>query len=283
MLILAPTPTAALLRNRLEQYAGERATLLHSATEFLRAETRVDAAWLFGSLGRGDADELSDIDLFVVVADEDFDALIADRYNFMAQIGEPLLILEAPQNWPPAGVYNMAHYPASDGTLQIDWYWVRRSAAAIPSETQVIFDRVGLPQLATPTHFAYQPVPARPPAEVATQQINLFWAMLLITAKYIVRVPNEYVLAPPLETLHQVAAFVGVPESSLPSIEPTTVSAQERMQFLRQLAAQMVELMPLAATRGARPPINIMAPTKRYLDLVETLLPLRLTEPVGDE
>lgn len=283
LLELAPDPVTLGLRSRLARLAYERTALLQGVTEFLRSDKRVCAAWLFGSLGRGDADELSDIDLFVVVSDDAFATLINERYHFMAQVGEPLLILEAPQNWPPGGVYNMAHYPATDGSLQVDWYWVPRSQAAVPSETRVLFDRVGLPQLATPTHFSYQPVSPRPPAEVATQQLNMFWVMLLITAKYIVRVPNEYVLAPPLESLRQVAAFAGAPGGELPAPEPANATPSERSQFLRQLAAQMVALMPLAAMRGARPPQAMIAAAQRYLDLVEALLPLRLAAVALDQ
>jgi hypothetical protein len=36
----------------------------------------------------------------------------------MARLDELVLILEAPQNWPPGGVYNMALYPGEYGPHQ---------------------------------------------------------------------------------------------------------------------------------------------------------------------
>ena len=46
----------------------------------------------FDSLGRGEADALSDIDIFIVVSDDHFEAAIAERYDFMARLGRPALI-----------------------------------------------------------------------------------------------------------------------------------------------------------------------------------------------
>lgn len=260
------------LRTRLRRFERERDSLVERVQRVLTADPRLVATWLFGSLGRGDADELSDIDLFVVTTDEDHDELVTNRSAFMAQLGEPLLILEAPQNWPPGGVYNMALYPGEDGPHQVDWYWVRRSAAAIPSETKVLFDHAGLPRLATPARFTYQPVPPRPPAEVATQEVNMFWAMLLITAKYIARSPWNEVLAPPLESLRKVAHFAGValPDSVNQPSPPEEPSL--RIEHLRRLAAHMETLLPRVAARGGRPPVQMALHTARYLDFVAALI-----------
>lgn len=270
--VLRHNDTDPYLRTRLRHFEHERDRLLVQAQSVLNADQRVVAAWLFGSLGRGDADELSDIDLFVVTADEYHDEIVANRPAFMAQLGEPLLILEAPQNWPPGGVYNMALYPGDDGPHQIDWYWVRRSVAAIPSETKVLFDRAGLPKQETPAHFTSQPVPPRPPEEVATQEANMFWAMLLITAKYIARSPREEVLAPPVGSLQQVARFADVtlPEGidqSPPPEEPLL-----RIDYLRRLAAAMEDLAPHVTAQGGRPPTEIAPYAARYFNLVAALI-----------
>ena len=49
----------------LKTRAAERDALLARAVERLQADARVGAAWLFGSLGRGEEDALSDLDLWV--------------------------------------------------------------------------------------------------------------------------------------------------------------------------------------------------------------------------
>ena len=55
----------------LQARHGEHEALLHRAVALLQADTRVVAAWLFGSRGRDTADALSDTDLWVVVTDAD--------------------------------------------------------------------------------------------------------------------------------------------------------------------------------------------------------------------
>ena len=177
------------IQQKLAVHLAEREAWLAEMVVQLEADERVDAAWLFGSLGRDDADELSDVDLFVIVNDTDFDTFVARRYDFLAQVAQPVLILEAPQNWPPGGVYNMALYPGTSGPHQVDCYWVRRSAARLPTETRLLFDRIGLPRQDSPTRFDYAPVPERTPEEVLTQNVNSFWVMWLIACKYIARYP----------------------------------------------------------------------------------------------
>src|SRR5437868_5689604 len=102
---------------------AERAALLQRAIALLKADERVCAAWLFGSLGRGDADDLSDLDLWVVVEDEHIEEIVAARRDYVARLAEPLLMEEAPQNAPAGGGYLLALYGGDGGPHQVDWYW----------------------------------------------------------------------------------------------------------------------------------------------------------------
>lgn len=119
----------------------ERAALLQRALEVLREDRRVVAAWLFGSLGRGDADDLSDIDLWVVVSDEHMEAVHSTRREYVGSLGEPILIEEAPQNAPSGGAYLLVLYGGVAGPHQVDWYWQPQSSAFIPQDTRLLFDR----------------------------------------------------------------------------------------------------------------------------------------------
>src|SRR3989442_185935 len=92
------------------RHRAERDALLQRATDLLRDDPRVVAAWLFGSLGRGHEDDLSDLDLWVVVGDEWIDTFIGERRPYASQLGPPLLLVEAPQNAPAGGAYLMAVY-----------------------------------------------------------------------------------------------------------------------------------------------------------------------------
>ena len=56
------------------------------------ADDRITAVFLGGSVARGDADEYSDIDLCVIVADDAFDDVLAEREVLVRKIGEPLFV-----------------------------------------------------------------------------------------------------------------------------------------------------------------------------------------------
>lgn len=55
-----------------------------------RADERILAAFIGGSLARGAADEFSDLDLYIVTTDEAHGGFLKTRADFLRQIGEPL-------------------------------------------------------------------------------------------------------------------------------------------------------------------------------------------------
>ena len=77
-------------------------------TPRLRADPRIRAAWLIGSLARGTADAFSDVDLLVAVAGESFPAIVAGWRAFVTGLtptiavqriggdGKPTLVAVAP-------------------------------------------------------------------------------------------------------------------------------------------------------------------------------------------
>ncbi|CAN5861160.1 hypothetical protein BH10CHL1_BH10CHL1_27190 [soil metagenome] len=268
---------ARLVQQQLKTHQLERTALLQRAQALVEQDLRVNAAWLFGSLGRGDADDLSDIDLFIIVADEHQDDMVASRYAYMAQLGEPLLILEAPQNWPPGAVYNMALYPGESGPHQVDWYWQRQSRARVPTEIQLWFDRVNLPHVDAVTRFDYAPVPPRPAEEVVTQQVNEFWVMLLIAAKYVARTPWQTemgLLKWVPELLKPVEQFVGLSISLIKAAQPHPTPV-EKLGMLRECAATMEILMPKVMAHGGRVPLALVPHAYCYLDFIEAVTQLQ--------
>jgi hypothetical protein len=257
---------------RIAAYRRERDALLQQLRAVLEADGRVTAAWLFGSLGRGAGDALSDIDLFVVVADQAIPAVVGDRRSVMAQVaqvGEPLLIVEAPQNAPLGGAYQMALYPGADGPHQVDWYWQPHSAARVPQQTHLLFDRTGLPRLDGPTRFERGRAREREPLEATIHAVASFWAMLLITAKYAARSPLEdrmellqYVYAP-LREVERFAGAVRTEDAGEPHPEPAA-----KIRLLRQLAARMTSLTPPLAAAGIAVPAGIAPQAECFLRFV---------------
>ena len=123
----------------------ERNLLLDRITKILERDQRVIAAWLSGSLSRGDGDGLSDIDLHIVVTDESIRDFIENRRAYAGLSTQPVLFLEAMQNAPPGGAYLLALYPGEIGPQHVDWFWQPHSNSQRPDDVDPIFDRVGLP------------------------------------------------------------------------------------------------------------------------------------------
>jgi hypothetical protein len=256
-------------------YQSERDALLRRITRQARADPRIAAAWLFGSLGRGTADALSDLDVWLVVDDAHVQACLARRREAAAEAGTPVLLLEAPQNAPRAGGYLMASYDAPIAPHQVDWYWQLRSLARIPTETRVLFDRAGLPRAGTPTLLVAGDAKAET-VEEPLNSISYFWAMLMICAKGIYRCSSadelreEPLLRYVLDALQRVESRVGLaPTGALTLGGRETRSV--KMNALRQLGRDMQAATRQAASQGLTVPERAAPAAMRYLEFVEGL------------
>lgn len=236
-------------------YQAERAALLQAIVRQARADGSVIAAWLFGSLGRGDGDALSDLDVWLVVPDAYIQDAVARRREWVTTVGAPVLLQEAPQNAPPAGGYLLAYYDAPTAPHQVDWYWQPQSRARVPAETRLLLDRANLPRDSAPTQL----VAGDPPAghiEEPLNSISFFWAMLMICAKKdIYRSPaaaEMRLVRHVVDGLNRVQAKLGLPLASFPTIEPPGIPA--KLAALRALAQQMEAATRRAADQGLAVP-----------------------------
>ncbi|MCA9875436.1 MAG: nucleotidyltransferase domain-containing protein [Anaerolineales bacterium] len=254
--------------SKLSLFNADREKLQKHIVECLQNDARVVASWLFGSLGRGDADELSDIDIWVVVADEHIQDVVTHQQHFVSQVKQPVFYVEAPQNAPEAGGYLMAYYDMATGPHQVDWYWQPQSLAHIPPETVVLFDHVYLPHNNQPVEFPHRE-PVKEIVDSPLHFISYFWAMLLITAKYAIRKPQAeemdllpYVLYP----FHKAQGILGETPATVQLPQRT---AREKLAVLRRLADQMSALMPQIAASGSAIPAEAPAAAYKFLDLLE--------------
>jgi len=170
---------------------AERDALQRRLAEGLARDPRVAAAWLHGSLGRGESDDLSDLDVHVVIHDEDAERVIQGRREFARQVlGEAILVEEAIGNAPPAGGYLMTGHDAPTGPHLVDWYWQSASAARRPPAAVWLIESTPLPNAeatADPPVGTWEPTPE----EEAGNTSALLAAMILIQAKYLARNPSE--------------------------------------------------------------------------------------------
>lgn len=275
----------------LQRRVRDRAALMQRLTQKLEQNAEMVACWLFGSLGRGEADALSDLDVWTIMPDAQIAQAVMQRREMAAGYGHLLLLVEGPQNAPADGAYLMALYDAPTGPLQVDWYWQKQSQARIPPQTQVLFDRAGLPRDDRPLKLDYNPNPEPYPDPSlpfeqqarlrAENSVAFFWAMLCITAKYAARSPWEehmgllqYVHAP----LREAMAFLKLPSEAENGEETTHATPETKMSQLHDLAAKMEALHPALVSAGVYIPPALTASVYRYLALIQTIV-LSLPRP----
>jgi predicted nucleotidyltransferase len=69
---------------------GARDEVVRRFMDACQDDARIQAALIGGSVGSGTADAHADIDLFVVLADDDYDAFFAERDAFLDRLGTPV-------------------------------------------------------------------------------------------------------------------------------------------------------------------------------------------------
>ncbi|MGH9172849.1 MAG: nucleotidyltransferase domain-containing protein [Vicinamibacterales bacterium] len=157
---------------RLIEHARARDALLQRIVAVLRDDPRIVAAWPQGSFAAGTADEWSDLDLHVVVRDEEFERVVAQRMDRYRQVGEPSLAQQIIQQ--RTSFFVLLLYP---GGIEVDWSLWSLKVARRPALSRLLFDTIGVP---------VEPLLPIPPDERATcalRWLELFWAMAAVGFK----------------------------------------------------------------------------------------------------
>lgn len=272
-IVMAETTADEGTRNALRTRRAEREALLGRITRMLEADDRIAAAWLFGSTGRGEADDLSDLDLRVVVHDEHIGSICEGREAFTAQAGAAVLFAEAPQNRPVGGAFLLTLYAGEFGPQEVDWTWEPLSTARLWPGTRLLLNRAGLTRQGE-MPWGYQPRPAQTALEEAAQRVGNFWAMLLIVAKYAARSPHEEtmgLIGMPVQLLLEVSNFLGLAPHYTMETLPPHGRPEEKVALLRGLADEMEALMPAVEAQGGSVSWEVLPHAHRFLDLVEAL------------
>ena len=252
----------------------ERDHLLLRATNILRDDPRIVAAWLLGSLGSGTQDDWSDLDLWIVVGDESMREVAHERHKFSGRVAQVLLLEDAPQNAPPGGAFLSAMFKGQYGPQIVDIYWQPLSSAQRPPGTTLLFEKLGVPAAPSPAHVSHRERLAK-----AVEQTQYVWMMVAITAKSVARRDSWKVLRLMTLTwsgLQQVRWFVGElaapPDySDQPDFAPPLTEA-DQVAALRVMAAKMAELASKHHEIGTSLSSDIAQQTELLLSLVERSL-----------
>lgn len=241
------------MKNQLEAYRQNREELLSRIVTELSNDERFLAAWLTGSYSRGDPDEVSDLDIRLVVADPYRQSLCsrleqvshqtsAERLRLFRIFGEPALVHENNNNAPAEGTFTFVLYAGS--ALMVDWTLVPQTQAVRPFESVILFDKANLPVALPPE--AEDPEQSR---KSVAEMWAFFWMMTAITAKYMIRKDDVFVTVS-LENLHGLVREIErrlqrrpweYARGSLSKLQPTQ---PQQAESLRQLCRKMQELAP---------------------------------------
>lgn len=163
------------------QLAAVRGEWLDEALSSLRADPRVEGVALVGSLGRGEADDWSDVDLLVVVGAP------APPGPF-APWGGAELVVDARQNAPAGATSVGTLYVRSGLPLGVDWYVHPAPTAVWPSDCRVVHEATARPRVDDDFRTFIAAGPRQAGITKSAEEIRLArLAMVPIAGKYIAR------------------------------------------------------------------------------------------------
>jgi len=185
------------------------------------ADLSADALWLVGSLGRGDGDRWSDVDLLVIGGE--------------LPLRDALLTLEVPHNGPAAGRYVGAMYALGELPLWVDWYlWP--ADLAIPRDAQLL---AGRGQPSRYTLFELLDHHGRGPETSPNAASTFTLAMLPLAAKFIARgnIPAATSMATMLGACTQPSVLHGLRD--LLGSTPASAAVRDRVGRVLDLTAAL--------------------------------------------
>jgi predicted nucleotidyltransferase len=222
-----------------------REAWLRPVIEQLEADPAIIAAGFVGSIGRGDADDWSDVALVIVVPD-DQGGHYADAARRRGS-GRVAFSFDARHNAPRGAGSVGVHYVIDGLPFNADWYVYPDSQGAWVADAKVVFDRHGLRRLSDTfdEHLAKREV--QPPAPRPANAHRLLQVALIpVAAKRIARGSPD---------AGRMVEFVGGPHA--PGAAPAG-----HLEMLRGLLGQYCGVAPAES----------LSATSRYLDLVADVL-----------
>ncbi len=257
----------------VREHREDRDALLAPLTALWQGDARVRAAYLWGSFGRGEADDLSDLDPWLLVADDGAAEMGASLRHYSQQVGSLILAKATPQHAPPGGGFVSFLHEGRHGLLQVDCYWQPVSTALADADYAVLFDRRA--EDYTGLEYLKRDFPEATglEAEVA-HGFHFAWFMFSITAKYLARHPDSDMglMFYPKPGLEDAAARLGQTELLTPEDWAVPEATLEKAARLRHLVGKTEQLRRIANAQGCTFSPAYTPSLFRYLDMVEGIL-----------
>ena len=244
-----------VMKSNLAAYSQSREVLLTSIITELSNDERCMAAWLTGSYARAEEDELSDLDITVVVTEPHSEVLCArqeqvshkttkERLAFFSKFGRPAILHENNHNAPEGGTFTFLMY--AESKLMVDWVLIPVRKARRPFSARLLFDKANI---------VISPAPEVEGLEQSkkyvAEQWAFFWMMAAITIKYLIRRDDVFVIRW-LEELHRIHHELErriqrfPPRYKRGSFSQFQSTREKQIESLRELVGNMQALQPKA-------------------------------------
>lgn len=273
------TETAPAVADALRKHREDRDALLASLSAFWQGDARIRAALLWGSFGRGEADDLSDLDPWLLAADEAAASIEPVLRGYAEQTGSLIVGSEnTPQYAPAGGGYVGFLHEGRHGMLQVDCYWQPVSVALPDAKYAVLFDRQAeaytgqeYPELASPED-------AQGLQAEVEHGLRFTWFMFLITAKSLARdaASDLSLMFYPKPGLEEAAARLGQTELFGPEDWAVPEQPLEKVERLRHLVDKVEQLRVTANMQGCAFSPAYTPCLFLYLDMVEGIVKSRV-------
>ena len=147
-------------------FAPNHQTIINHFVTASYADSRVIAAFLGGSHATGMADVHSDLDLYLITTDKDYDDFLAEREAFVALLGEPLFLEDF-------GIPDCMFFILSEGTE--GELWIGRESRFINIHGGPIQILVDKQDILADVIFPMQETDPTEQVEFLCKQMALFW------------------------------------------------------------------------------------------------------------
>ncbi len=257
----------------LREHREDRAALLASLSASFQADPRIRAAWLWGSFGRNEADDLSDLDPWLIVSDEAAPQMGPSLGQYIYNTGSLISAGEDPSNAPPGGGSYGSLHEGRHGLLHVDCYWQPLSAQVSVPEHAVLFDRLNEhaeQSLVSPLSTAHKPSITGP----IEDGLGFAWLMFSIAAKYLARDPSSdmALLLYPKPGLENALRLLGGGQTVTPLDWSVPEIPLDKLARLRALVETTGRATEIANAQGISVSLRYASCLLRYLDMAEGIL-----------
>ncbi len=257
----------------LSIHVSERSRILASLSVSFERDERIRVGWLWGSFMRGEQDDLSDLDIWLLVAPGTVNQLGGVIEQYCREAGSVVCCGENAHNAPKGGGYFSALLAGSHGLHHLDIYWQEVGDAEVP-DAPLLLNRIGEPA----PEVAVESVAVHEGEESELEQCRgkfaFVWLMLSVAAKYLARDPasDMKLMSYPRNAFEETAAILGIQDQVGETQWSAPDEPQAKVELLRQVARKTATLEEECQARGLRLSTEVNSCLMRYFDLVEGIL-----------